>query len=97
MEQAAALQFGDNEAGKILISPRHVGGGDDEAVAGAGGEPFLQPVGDVLRAANEAWMVVEGAAAGDGDEVARRRQAADFFTKVMDDAGVDRRPNSSPR
>jgi hypothetical protein len=51
-----------------------VGGGDDEAVAGAGLEPFLQAVGDVLAAAGH--LVVRAAAAGDVQEVAHGGVAA---------------------
>ena len=47
VEQAAALQFGDDKSGKILVGTRDVGGSDHEAIAGACGEPFLHPVGDV--------------------------------------------------
>src|SRR6266700_2961744 len=79
MVQPAALQFGDNEPAEFLVAPRNVRGGDNIAVAGAIGEPLLQPVRDVLRAAHEARVIVEGAAAADVDEIARRRQAIAEF------------------
>src|SRR5215207_8691206 len=39
--QAAALQLGHDQADEVFISSRHVGGRQNEAVAGAAGEPLL--------------------------------------------------------
>ena len=67
-EQAAALQLGDDEAHEGFIGARDMGGGEDKAVAGRRGEPLLELVGHLLRAADDG--VVHAPASADLDEVA---------------------------
>src|SRR5271165_4688112 len=75
VKHPAALQFGDNVADELLVAAGYVRGGDHVTVAGAAGKPFLQAVGDILRAADEARMVAERAAMADLHEITRRRIA----------------------
>src|SRR5215471_242391 len=52
-EQAPALELGHHHADDVLVGAGHVGGGDDEAVAGVAGEPLLHLVGHLAAGADE--------------------------------------------
>jgi len=84
-EQAAALEFRHDERHEVLVGARHVGRGDDEAVAAAFLEPLLHPVGDLLRPADPG--VVQLAAAAVVDEVAHGRVG---LAAVLEHAVADR-------
>src|SRR5258707_10702925 len=66
--EPAALQFRNHMVDEIGVGARHIGRGDDEAVAAAAGEHLFQLVGDLLRAADNGVLGL--AAAGEGDEIA---------------------------
>src|SRR5712671_5219611 len=55
-EQAAPLQFRHDEANEVFISARDMCGGNHKAVAGARDKPLLEPVCNLLRAADDRVM-----------------------------------------
>ena len=69
MEEAAALEFGDDVLHKIGVGTGDMCGSNDEAIAGTAGHVRLQVVCDVARAANHG--LVDCATASDREEVAR--------------------------
>src|SRR5262249_16350736 len=71
VEQSAALQFRHDVLDEIGVGAGHIARGDDKAVAAAADKRLLELVGDLLRYADD--RVLHLAAAGEGDEVARRR------------------------
>src|SRR5262249_29903495 len=80
-EQAAALQLGDDQPHDVLVGAGHVGGGDDEAVAGVAGEPLLHLVGDLPAGADEPGALEQGRPVA--GQVAERHGAADVLAQVL--------------
>src|SRR5215212_792827 len=60
-KQAAPLKLWNDEMDEVLIGARHVRCSQHEAIAGAHGEPFLQPIGHVSRSTYELRVIVSGA------------------------------------
>src|SRR5215468_2706426 len=73
MEEAAPLQLWHHQPREVLVSSRHVRGRENEAVARAAGEPFLEPVRDVRRRADETRELLERGACAVLDVIPRAR------------------------
>src|SRR5262245_37317628 len=69
--EAPPLQLRDHVGDEISIGARHMGCGDDEAVAAAAYEHVLHRIGDLLWSADDRALDLPAAAVG--DEVARAR------------------------
>ena len=83
-EHTAALQLGHDHAHDVLVGTRHVGGGDDEAVARVALEPLLHLVGDLCSRTHEARSLEQRGPVtrqvGEGDRV-----SADVLPQVLDE------------